>query len=148
MLDPASMVLSVFKDFGEYRGSLTWAVRQGGAWWCNFARYGDANAKTVLVKLDDAWREQGAWTYPSEVIAELGRYSISGGFWHEDRILATGHDRRVVYRLKLPAKGEVLELADAVGCPYPGQGIAPDPKTGGLVGIDRGRHAVVFAVWK
>jgi len=147
VLDPATMVLSPFHDFGEYRGSgsLTWAVRQGEFWWCNFAHYGDDNAKTVLVKLDANWRELGAWTYPPEVVKDLGRMSISGGLWMEGLIFATGHDHRVIYRLRLPKSGTVLELVDTVASPFPGQGIAVDPVTGGLVGIDRGRRLVVFA---
>jgi hypothetical protein len=79
VLDPAAMVITSFKDFGESHGSLTWAVREGGHWWCNFAFYGADKAKTVLVKFDDAWRELGKWTYPQPVLADLGNYSISGG---------------------------------------------------------------------
>ena len=149
VLDPETMVLSSFKNFGEYRGSLTWAVRKEGAWWCTFAHYGaENNAKTVLVKLDDQWRELGAWTYPAEVVRELGSYSISGGVWQGDDLLATGHDRKVIYRLRLPQAGSVLELLEVRPSPFPGQGIAADPVTGGLVGIDRAKKQVVFAVLK
>lgn len=146
VLDPETMELTVFKDFGEYRGSLTWAVREGDSWWCTFAHYGEDNARTVLVQLDDAWEERGAWTYPPEVVADLGRHSISGGFRVDGTILATGHDRRVIYRLRVPEQGEVLELIEVIPSPFPGQGIAPDPVTGGLVGIDRARKEIVFAV--
>jgi hypothetical protein len=145
VLDPETMVLSPFKNFGEYRGSLTWVVREGDVWWCNFAHYGTDNAKTVLVKLDAEWRELGAWTYPPEVIKELRQYSISGGIWRDGLLLATGHDHKVIYRLRLPAKGDVLELADILPSPFPGQGIATDPKTGNLIGIDRSKRQVVFA---
>lgn len=144
-LDPGSMALTPFKRFDENRGSLTWAVRRGGHWWCNFAHYGADNAKTVLVKLDEEWRERGAWTYPAEVVRDLGSMSISGGFWQGDMILATGHDHRRIYRLRLPESGTVLTLVDVVPSPFPGQGIAADPKTGGLVGIDRAKREVVFA---
>src|SRR5207237_10736354 len=51
----------------------------------------------------------------------------------------------VIYRLKVPRDGKVVELLEVVPAPFPGQGIASDPKTGGLVGIDRGRLQVVFA---
>jgi hypothetical protein len=145
VLDPETMVLSTFKSLGEYRGSLTWVVREGEVWWCNFAQYGADNAKTVLVKLDAEWRELGAWTYPAEVIKELGQYSISGGIWRDGLLLATGHDRKVVYRLRLPTKGDVLELVDGLPSPFPGQGIATDPKTGNLIGIDRAKRQVMFA---
>jgi hypothetical protein len=144
-LDTATMTLSSFKNFGEYRGSLTWVVREGDIWWCNFARYGAKNAETVLVKLDAEWRELGAWTYPAEMIKELGQYSISGGIWLGDFLLATGHDHKVVYRWRLPKTGTVLELIDKIPSPFPGQGIAIDPKTNGLIGIDRGKRQVTFA---
>jgi hypothetical protein len=145
VLDPATMVISTFKDFGEDRGYLTWCVRESGNWWCTFARYGKENASTALVKFDDDWHESGAWTYPPELVNELGNYSISGGIWKDGRLLATGHDRRVIYRLHLPAQGTVLELIDKLSSPFPGQGIAADPVSGGLVGIDRAKKAVIFA---
>lgn len=44
VLDPNTMQLSDFKDFGDFGGSLTWAVRRDGFWWCCFAHYGDDNA--------------------------------------------------------------------------------------------------------
>jgi hypothetical protein len=145
VLDPATMVLSQFKDFGEFRGSLTWVVRDGEWWWCNFAHYGADKGKTTLVKLDDGWQEQGSWTYPAEVLSELGNYSISGGVWKDGRLLVTGHDRRVIYQLRLPETGTVLELEQVIQTPFPGQGIANDPKTGGLVGIDRSKREVIIA---
>lgn len=145
VLNPNTMELASFKEFTENRGSLTWAVREGDSWWCTFAHYGEENAKTVLVKFDDQWRELGAWSYPAEVIRDLGRFSISGGIWHEGDLLVTGHDRRVIYRLRLPKEGNVLELRGVLPSPFPGQGIAIDPRTKGLVGIDRAKRLVVFA---
>ena len=144
-LNTETMTLGPFKNFGEYRGSLTWVVRDGDVWWCNFARYGADKAKTVLVKLDAEWRELGTWTYPAEVIHDLDQYSISGGLWLGDTLMATGHDHQVVYCLRLPKNGSVLELIDKIPSPFPGQGIAIDPKTGGLIGINRAKRQVVFA---
>lgn len=147
VLDPETMALSTFQDFGASHGSLTWAVRRpGGRWWCNFAFYGEENAKTTLIQMDGDWKPLRSFTYPSEVVRELGRMSISGGLWQEDTILATGHDHRRIYRLRLPRAGSVLELIDVLPSPFPGQGIALDPETGGLVGIDRAQRQVVFAV--
>lgn len=144
-LDTETMQLGVFKDFGESHGSLTWAIREGDFWWCNFAYYGADNAKTVLVKLDDQWKELGSWTYPPQIIKEMGQMSISGGIWQNGQLLVTGHDKRALYRLRLPQQGSILEFVDTIRSPFPGQGIAVDPKTGGLVGIDRANHEVVFA---
>jgi hypothetical protein len=145
IIDPASMKLTSFKKFTDNYGSLTWAVNEAGTWWCTFAHYGAENAKTVLVKFDAEWREQGTWNYPPEVVKDLGQMSISGGLWKDGVLLATGHDHRVIYRLQLPKQGRVLKLIDVLSSPFPGQGIAVDPKTGGLVGIDRAKRQVVFA---
>jgi len=135
----------VFKEFGAYRGSLTWAVKHEGYWWCTFAHYGDRNGDTVLVKFDEQWKELGVWRYPKEVVADLGKASISGGLWYKHDLLVTGHDRKVIYRLHVPKDGDRLELIDVLASPFTGQGIAYDDKTGGLVGIDRARRKIVFA---
>jgi endonuclease/exonuclease/phosphatase family metal-dependent hydrolase len=144
-LDLDTLELADFKVFGNYGGSLTWAVLRDGHWWCNFARYGEHNAETFLVKFDAEWREQGRWTYPVEVIRQLGRNSLSGGIWQENLLLVTGHDDPVVFRLRLPPTGTVLEVVDTQPVPFTGQGFAADPHTGGLVGIHRARRQVVFA---
>lgn len=145
VLDLESMRLTTFKDFANFGGSLTWAVRHDEHWWCNFARYGDDNAQTFLVKFDDDWHERGRWTYPPEVIRALGRMSLSGGLWRDGVLLVTGHDDPVLFRLRLPKSGNVLEMADKQPAPFTGQGIALDPKSGGLVGIHRSKRLVVFA---
>lgn len=145
VLDVDSMELSTFHDFGDFGGSLTWAVRRNHDWWCNFARYGDRNHETFLVRFDDDWQETGRWFYPAFVTARLGRYSLSGGLWRGDQLLVTGHDDRVLFRLKLPDEGDVLRFVAAEPVPFTGQGIAADPVTSGLVGIDRGRRRIVLA---
>jgi hypothetical protein len=145
VLDPATMTLSVFHALAEPPGSLTWAVRKGDDWWCHFAGYGAENGRSVLVRFDAKWRETGRWTYPPALVADWGKYSLSGGVWQGDDLLATGHDKRVVYKLRVPPAGGVVEVADVVTCPFPGQGIAVDPTTGGLVGIDRAKKQIVFA---
>ena len=145
VLDPESMQLTTFHDFGDYGGSLTWAVRYQGSWWCNFARYGDDNAQTFLVRFDDRWKPLGRWTYPAAVIRQLGKYSLSGGLWFQETLMVTDHDHGRIYRLRLPSRGNVLEFVDQQAAPFSGQGIAVDPLTGGLVGIHRARKHIVFA---
>jgi hypothetical protein len=144
VLDPESMRLTTFRDFGDFGGSLTWVVRHKGDWWCNFARYGDKNVETVFVRFDDRWRETGRWTYPKSVIDQLGRYSLSGGLWRGTELLVTGHDKGELYRLRLPGKGRVLEYVGKQSVGFTGQGFATDKSTGGLVGISRARGRVVF----
>lgn len=147
VLDLKSMQLSDFHNFGHsLHGSLTVAVFKDDAWWCVFAVYGKGdNARTVLVKFDPHWEEQGVWTFPENVVTDLGSSSISGGIWLGDEFLATGHDKKVLYRLKLPETGTELSHVATCKTPFPGQGIAIDSQTGGLVGIHRKNRQVLFA---
>jgi len=144
-LDPDTMRLETFKAFGNYGGSLTWAVRHEGYWWCNFARYGAQNSQTFLVKFDSEWNEKARWTYPQEVVRELGRNSLSGGIWRAGALCVTGHDDPILFRLKLPGSGTVLEFLDQQIIPFTGQGFSSDPVSGGLVGIHRGRKEIILA---
>ncbi|MFO1042763.1 MAG: endonuclease/exonuclease/phosphatase family protein [Planctomycetaceae bacterium] len=145
VLDVESMQLTKFHDFQDFGGSLTWVILSGDHWWCNFAHYGDANHKTFLVKFDNDWRELARWTYPDSIIRQLGRYSLSGGIWHDGELLVTGHDDPVLLRVALPEQGSVLVDKGRQPAPFTGQGIADDPATGGLVGINRAKQQVVFA---
>lgn len=145
VLDPATRALTVFHSFEHPPGSLTWAIRRGGDWWCLFARYGAENRQSVLIRFDPQWREVGRWHFAPELVADWGGYSLSGGVWMDDDLLATGHDKPIIYRLHVPASGELVRLRERIPSPFPGQGIAIDPVTGGLIGIDRQRKAVVFA---
>ena len=145
VLDPGKMELGIFKDFGNFGGSLTWAVHREKHWWCNFAHYGTTNDRTFLAKFDADWKEQGRWTYPPEVLRQIGQASLSGGLWDDDSLLVTDHDHQVLYRLKVPTQGKVLEFVGQEKAPFTGQGIARDPVTGGLVGIDRAQKLLLFA---
>jgi hypothetical protein len=145
ILDLEKMALDTFKDFGRSDGSLTWAVKAHGAWWCNFAFYGAENHKTYLAMYDDEWRELGRWTYSPKVIKAFGENSASCGIWRGERLLVTGHDERELFVLELPEGGSVLRLVTIVPVPFTGQGFAADPVTGGLIGIDRPKRQIVFA---
>jgi hypothetical protein len=143
--DPATNKLTVFHDFKDPPGSLVWNVRDGKNWWCCFAHYGADNAKTVLVRYADGFKEDARWTFPKAVVDDWDKMSASGGVWDGDTLLVSHHHYKVLYRLKVPKDGKELELVEALACPFPGQGIAADPKAGGLVGIDRSGRRVVFA---
>lgn len=148
VLDVDSMELTTFKDFGmSSHGSLTVAIFEEGSWWCVFAQYGKKNnSRTVLVKYNKNWDEEAVFTFPESVISDLGNASISGGIWHRKKLLATGHDKTVLYELELPDQGTVLTHTNSFAVPFPGQGIAFDPVTEGLVGIHRKNRQVLFAV--
>ncbi|MFM8271435.1 MAG: endonuclease [Gemmata sp.] len=142
--DPETNKLTVFHDFKDPPGSLVWNVHDGKNWWCCFAHYGADNAKTLLLKMTDEFKEVRRWTFPEKVVADWDKMSASGGIWDGDTLLATHHHFKVLYRLRVPEEGGELGFVEALECPFPGQGIAADPK-GGLVGIDRGAKKVVFA---
>src|SRR5262245_40296023 len=137
VLDVETMRLSTFKDFGNFGGSLTWVVQHEGHWWCNFARYGANNAQTFLVKFDEKWQEVRRWTYPPHVSGQIGQMSLSGGIWLAGSLLVTDHDHPVLYELRVPNTGGVLEFVGKHVAPFTGQGIAFDWQAGGLVGINR-----------
>lgn len=145
--DPVTGTLAVQHVFHDPPGSLVWCVVHDGRWWCCFAHYGDDNARTLLVEYEAGGfdRERRRFTFPAEVVADWDGMSGSGGIWDGDTLLVSHHHFRVLYRLRLPEAGDKLRLVEALHCPFPGQGFAADPVTGGLVGIDRDRRAIVFA---
>ena len=147
VFDPKTRKLTVFHEFKDPPGSLVWNVHDGQRWWCCFAHYGKAdNHKTVLIRYGDGFQEEKRWTFPKAVVDDWDAMSASGGVWDGDTLLVSHHHFKVLYRLGVPKDGTELELVEALRCPFPGQGIARDPKTGGLVGIDRDGKKVVFAV--
>lgn len=144
-LDIETMQLTLFHDFKDYGGSLTWVVYKDDHWWCHFAKYGVENVKSFLVQFTGQWVEVRRWTLPPDLVGELGRYSLSGGLWFGDWLYVTGHDEKKLYRLRVPEHSDVLQWIDSEPAPFTGQGIAIDPMTADtLVGIDRaGRRLVV-----
>lgn len=145
VLDPGSMKLEVFKDFGNFGGSLTWAIRRNGHWWCNFALYDKDNGKTFLVEFDQNWKELRRFSLPPELITQLGKYSLSGGVWRGEELYVTGHTDPVLFRLRLPREGKMLEFVAKEKCPFTGQGIANDVNADAMLGINRNKKLIVFA---
>jgi len=146
VLDPETMKLTVFHRFENPPGSITWALRKDGNWWCHFAHYGADNAKSLLVRFDTEWKETGRWSYPQDLVKDWGKSSLSGGIWKGDTLLVCGHDKKLIYQLRVPAENGTVEWKGTISSPFPGQGLAEDLKTGGLVGIHRKNKQVVFAM--
>jgi len=145
VLDVESMELTTFHDFGNFGGSLTWCLWKEGRWWCHFAKYGPVNGESFLVEFDEEWKELRRFTWPKEVVEKIGVSSLSGAVWRGDSILATGHDDPVLFRVKLPEQGTVLTFMETQKAPFTGQGIASDPVTEGLVGINRKMKKLILA---
>lgn len=148
ILNPQTMQLTTWHSFHDYGGSLTWVVRRHDTWLCNFALYDEKNHQTFLVEFDDDWKELQRWSYPPELIAELGTFSLSGGVWYQNGLLVTGHDKPEVYRVTIPQRGRQLVFQGRAAVPFTGQGIAVDPETVGLVGISRAEKQIIFAEQK
>lgn len=143
-------VRTVSLGFGP--GSLTAMDRHGGKWWAVFANYAGKGGEpgrdtryTLLVRMDDAFRQEAAWTFPAQVLDRFAPFSCSGLSWsHDGRLYVTGHDRPEMYELALPDAGSQLELRRVVGIASPGQAIDWDPAVPGrLWSIDRARTDMV-----
>ena len=146
--DPDTGKLTIHHSFTKSLGSLTWAIRdpENKFWWCCFAYYQKDNAKTYLAKMDDEFKELQRWSFPEKVVGDWDNASASCGIWDGATLLVTHHHFKVLYRLKVPEKGGTLEFVEALSCPFPGQGIAYDPVTKGLVGIHRPEKKILFAI--
>jgi len=143
-LDPRTMALTRWHEFDDYGGSLTWIVRRGKRWLCHFAKYGSENKDSFLVEFDNRFNEQRRWSYPSELIDKLGKYSLSGGVWFRGELLVTGHDAEEVYALRFPRTGPILEVVETRRIAFTGQGFAVDKASKGLVGISRAERNIIF----
>lgn len=157
LFDAATLRHKASHSLGPGVGSLTWIARRGekggdGVWWAGFANYdgrggepGRDHRWTTLVRMDDEFRRTAAWLFPPTVLAAFAPYSNSGGDWGPDGLLyVTGHDRREVYRLRLPDAGSTLVHLGIVPISTAGQAIAFDPSRRGLLwSIDRSRREVV-----
>ncbi|MCP1470261.1 hypothetical protein J3E64_001949 [Sphingobium sp. OAS761] len=133
-------------------GSLTVMDRHAGKWWAVFANYegkggapGRDYRQTLLVRMDDQFRQEAAWIFPPQVLARFAPKSCSGLSWSKDgRLFVTGHDRPEIYELALPKAGSTLEFVRAIGFASPGQAIDWDPSKPGLLwSIDRSRGEMI-----
>lgn len=140
-------------SLGLGRGSLTVMDRHAGKYWAVFANYagkggepGRDHRYTLLVRMDDRFRQEAAWTFPPAILARFAPKSCSGLSWSKDgRLYVTGHDRPEIYELALPDAGSTLELRRTIGFASPGQAIDWDPAMPGrLWSIDRA-HAEMIA---
>lgn len=128
-------------SFGIYRGSLTWLDRHDGAWWAGFANYDEIpdgsmepygkTDNTQIVKLDDHFQVEQAWTIPQPILDRVKPMSNSGGSWGPDgRLWLTGHDFGEAYVMDLPAEASDLRWVATVTLPdVEGQAIAWDRST-------------------
>jgi hypothetical protein len=133
-------------------GSLTVMDRHAGKWWAVFANYEGKGGEpgrdyhhTLLVRMDEQFRQEAAWVFPAAVLARFAPKSCSGMSWSKDgRLYVAGHDRPEIYELALPEAGSTLELRRTIGFASPGQAIDWDPvKPGLLWSIDRGSNAMI-----
>jgi hypothetical protein len=141
-------------SFGIHQGSATWVDRHDGSWWVAFANYGGRGGQpgrdpswTTVERFDDEWRVTGGWIFPDEVVGTFENMSNSGGAWGPDgHLYVTGHDAPMLFEMRLPLAGSVLELVQAIPATAEGQGIAWDPvEAGTLYTILRSRREIVVS---
>jgi outer membrane protein assembly factor BamB len=140
------------QQLGHGYGSLTWLMPHGEDWWACFANYdgrggepGRDHRFTTLVRYNRDWREKAQWRFPAEVLERMAPKSASGGAWGNDGLLyVTGHDRPELYALRVPERGDILELVAIIALPTDGQAIDWDraqPRI--LWSIERKSHELV-----
>ena len=139
-------------SLGEGPGSLTVIDRHHGQWWAVFANYdgrggqpGRKHESTLLVRMDDAFRQLEAWTFPPSVLERFAPMSASGASWTADgRLTVSGHDRPELYVVAIPPAGGVLDHVATVPVATRGQAIDWDPHDSTLLwSIDRKRNEMV-----
>ncbi len=139
-------------SLGAGSGSLTAMDRHRGQWWAVFANYdgrggqpGRDHRSTLLVRMDDGFRQLQAWTFPPTVLERLAPNSVSGATWTADgRLTVTGHDRPELHVVAVPPAGTVLKHVATVSIASPGQAIDWDPRDSTLLwSIDRKRKQLV-----
>lgn len=155
MFDPETLTHTGNHSFGIQIGSATWVDQYEGAWYVAFAHYtgrgsteNKDNRWTQLVKFDTTWRQQAAWVFPEDMIAEFGTRSSSGGFIAPDgSIYCTGHDLPKLYVLHFPKLGYTLEWQQTIDVANEGQGVALDDTSAErqIYGILRNENVVVVS---
>lgn len=133
-VDTRNMQLTRVRDLGHTFGSLTWIEWRKGSWWACFAHYdgrgGEAgydHRATVLVRYDTSFRARATYRFPDIVLARFAPRSSSGGAWSSDGSLyVTGHDKREIYALSVPAHGTTLAHVATLATPTAGQAIGWD----------------------
>jgi len=156
IFDATTMAHKATRPIPLAYGSLTWADwhadSHGGSWWLAFANYdgrggtpGRDHRFTTLVRTDKDFREIAHWLFPDAVLERFSPRSASGGTWGKDGLLyVTGHDRPELYALRVPAKGDRLELVATIAIPTDGQAIGWDAKVPRLLwGIERTTREIV-----
>lgn len=139
-------------NLGVGPGWLTVMDRHRGQWWAVFANYDGRGGQprrdhrsTLLVRMDDDFRQLAAWAFPPTVLARLAPNSVSGASWTADgRLTVSGHDRPELYVVAVPPAGTVLEHVATVSVVTSGQAIDWDPRDPKLLwSIDRKRKEIV-----
>ncbi|MBL9218507.1 MAG: hypothetical protein JNG82_08475 [Opitutaceae bacterium] len=141
--DTATLKHAGSRSLGRTDGSLTWIDRRNGRWIACFVHYGKKGGEpgrgpewTRLVEYDDDWRETGGWTFPADLVAQVGArgYSISGGAIGPGGYLyVTGHDEPELYVLEFPTAGPALAWKATIPVPIEGQAFGWDPQEPGVI---------------
>ena len=91
---------------------------RGRSVWYGYKRPRSGRCRVGRAKVDVQGLAAPAWNTSFDVLGTLGGSSrplksLSGGIWMGDDLLATGHDKKVIYRLRVPKMGTVINASDA-----------------------------------
>lgn len=161
---PATSSLEIFdvaslQHVGNYSlgiapGSLTWAVRRDGKWFCCFAHYSKDRTRTgrgpeytEIIRFNAEFHREESWVLPQAVLDVFGGSSSSGGAMGLDgNLFITGHDAPTLFVLQFPKMGAVMELVDTIPISAHGQAFAFDPTDGNvLYSISRKTQEVIVS---
>lgn len=119
----------------QYPGSLTWIDYYKKNWWGCLAYYDKEISKTRIMNFTD----NKSYKLPDKVLERMKPYSNSGGFWRDDLLYLTGHDKPEIYILELK---DELVLKEIRKTKIKGQGISFD--SGKIYGIDRSKKEIII----
>ncbi len=119
------------------------------------ARYDRKSGKRLSVSTGGAQHINSGFLWEGKLLCAHSNYpktpeiseikSLNLESPNNGKLLVTGHDDPLLFRLRIQGEGLVLEFVDTEPVPFIGQGFAVDTHTGGLVGINRSGKQVVFA---
>lgn len=158
IFDPQTLAHERSTSLGLTPGSLTWISWHEGHWYACFAHYskdkpvtGKDPSWTELVRYDAEWRRTEAWVFPPRIIEIFhGSSSSCGTIAKDGTLFITGHDAKMLFVLRFPKAGSVLEWTDTIPISAEGQAFSWDPTQPDLFYgiIKKNKEVVISKIWQ
>jgi hypothetical protein len=158
IFNPETLVHDQSISLGLTPGSLTWIAWHEGHWYACFAHYskdkvatGKDPSWTELVRYDADWRRTQAWVFPPRIIEIFhGSSSSCGSISKDGTLFITGHDAKMLFVLRFPKAGSVLDWVDTIHISAEGQAFSWDPQKPDLFYgiVKRSKEVVISRIWR